>query len=75
MMTGLSMSTMGVSTRGGGRMLGAGGGSGTSRRVRRDWMASILLGGASWIPAVAMVSLVVALIILLVAIISRTGMA
>ena len=59
-------------------MLGAGGGSCItlpSRRVQRDWMASILLGGASWIPAMAAVSLVVASMILLVAVISGTGVA
>ncbi len=59
-------------------MLGAGGGSGatlTSRSVWRDWMASILSGGASWMPAMAAVSLVVTSMILLVAIISGTGMA
>jgi hypothetical protein len=59
-------------------MLGAGGGSGAtllSRSVRRDWMASILLGGASWMPAMAAISLVVASMIRSVAIISRTGMA
>ncbi len=59
-------------------MLSAGGGSGTtfmSRRVQRDWMASILSGGASLIPAMAVVSLVVASMILLVAVISRTRMA
>jgi hypothetical protein len=42
-------------------MLGAGGGSGAtspSRRVQRDWMASILSGGASWMPAMAAVSFV-----------------
>ncbi len=78
MMTGLSMLTKGVSTRGVGRMLGAGGGSGAtspSRRVRRDWMASTLPGGASWMPAIAGVSLSVASMVLLVAVISRTGMA
>jgi hypothetical protein len=59
-------------------MLGVGGGSGAtlpSRSVQRDWMASILLGGASWMPAMAAVSLVVVLMILLVAVISGTGMA
>ncbi len=53
-------------------MLGAGGGSGAtlpSRRVQRDWMASISSGGASWKPAMAAVSLVVAVVI------SGTGMA
>jgi hypothetical protein len=59
-------------------MLNAGGGSGAtlpSRSVQRDWMASFLLVGASCMPAVAVVSLVVASMILLVAIISGTGMA
>ncbi len=59
-------------------MLGVGGGSGaisTSKSVQRDWMASILLGDASWMPAMAAVSLVVASMILLVAVISGTGMA
>ncbi len=59
-------------------MLGVGGGSGAtspSRSVQRDWMASILLGGASWMPAMAVVSLVVASMILLVEVISGTGMA
>jgi hypothetical protein len=54
MMMGLPMSTMGVSTGGVGRIFGAGGWSGAtlpSRRVRRDWMASISSGGASWTPA------------------------
>ncbi len=58
-------------------MLGAGGGSGAtspSRRVWRDWMASILSGGASWIPAMVAVSLSGASMILLVAVISGTGM-
>ncbi len=59
-------------------MLGVGGGSGEtlpSRSVQRGWMASILLGGASWTPAMAAVSLVVASMILPVAVISGTGMA
>jgi hypothetical protein len=59
-------------------MLGVGGGGSAilpSRSVQRDWMASILSGGVSWMPAMAAVSLVVALMILLVADISRTGMA
>ncbi len=59
-------------------MLGDGGGSGASllsRSVQRDLMASISLGDASWMPAMAAFSLVVALMILLVAVISRTGMA
>ncbi len=54
------------------------GGSGAtlpSRSVQRDWMASILLGGSSWMPAMAAVSFVVASMILLVAGISGTGMA
>ncbi len=38
-------------------------------------MASILLGGASWMPSMVEVGLVVALMILLVAVISGTGMA
>ncbi len=78
MMMGLSMLTKGVSTRGLGRMLGAGGGSGAtlpSRRLQRDWMASILLGGASRMLAMAVVSLVVVSLILSVAVISATGMA
>ncbi len=57
-------------------MLKAGGGSSAtlpSRRVRRGWMASILLGAASWMPAMALVSLSVASMILLVAIISVSG--
>ncbi len=48
-------------------MLGGGGGSSATslrRRVWRDWMASILSGGASWIPAMAAVSLAVAIMIL-----------
>jgi hypothetical protein len=59
-------------------MLGAGGGSGRtslSRSVRRDWMASILSGGVSWMPTMATVSLVVASMILWVTVISGTGMA
>ncbi len=59
-------------------MLGAGGGIGAtlpSRSVRRDWMAFILSGGASGMPAMAAVSLVVSSMILLVAVISGTGMA
>ncbi len=59
-------------------MLGAGGGSGatlSSRRVLRDWMASISSGGASWIPAMAVVSIDVVSMILSVAINSGTGMA
>jgi hypothetical protein len=61
-----------------GRMLSAGGGSGAtspSRRVQRDWMAFILLGDASWMPAMVAVILTVASMILLVAVIARTGMA
>ncbi len=38
-------------------------------------MAFILLGGASWIPTMAAVSLSVASMILLVAVITGTGMA
>ncbi len=67
MMTGLLMLIKGGGTCGVGRMLGGGGGSGAttpSRRVRRDWMASTLLGGASWMPAMAAVSLSVASMIL-----------
>jgi hypothetical protein len=80
MMTGLSMSTNGVGGGGVGRMLGVGGGSGSgatlpSRSVQRDWMASNLSGGASYMPSMAAVSLVVATMILLVAVISKTGMA
>ncbi len=59
-------------------MLGVGEGSNAilpSRSVRRDRMASILAGGASWMPAMVAVSLVVASMILLVAVISGTGMA
>ncbi len=58
-------------------MLGAGGDIGATlprQSVQRDRMASILLGGASWMPAMAAVSLVVASMILLVAVISGTGM-
>ncbi len=68
----------GVSTGGGGRMLGDGGGSSAtllSRRVWRDFMASTSLGGASWMPAIMAVSLSVVSMILSVAVISRTGMA
>jgi hypothetical protein len=78
MMMGLSSSINRVGGGGVGRMLGVGGGSDAispSRSVQRDWMASILLGGASWMPAMVAVSLVVASIILLVAVISGTGMA
>ncbi len=78
MMMGSSLLTTGVGGGGVGRMLGVGGGSGAtlpSRSLQRDWMASILSGGASWMPAMAAVSLVVASMILLVAVISRTGMA
>ncbi len=78
MMTGLSSSTTEVDGGEVGRMLGVGGGSGAtlpSRSVQRDWMASILLGGASWMAEMAAVSLVVASMIPLVAVISRTGMA
>jgi hypothetical protein len=68
----------GASTGGVRRMLGAGGGSGAtllSRRMWRVWMASILLGGASWMPAMAEVSRSVASMIMLVAVISGIGMA
>ena len=78
MMTGSSSSTTGVGGGGLGRMLGVGGRSSAtsqSRSVQRDWMASILLEGASWMPAMVVVSLVVASMILSVAIISGTGMA
>ncbi len=78
MMIGLSSSTTGVGGGGVGRILGVGGGSGAtspSRSVQRDWMASISLGGESWMPAMAAVSLVVASMILLVAVISGIGMA
>ncbi len=78
MMMGSSSLTTGVDGGGVGIMLGVGGGNGAtlpSRSVQRDWMASILLGGASWTPAMAAVSLAVALMILLVAVISGTGMA
>ncbi len=53
-------------------MLDVGEGSGATlpkRSVQRDWMAFILLGGAFWTPAMAAVSLVVASMILLVAVI------
>ena len=59
-------------------MLGVSEGSGAtlpSRSVQRDWMASIFLGGASWTPAMGAVSLVMASMILLVIVISGTGMA
>ncbi len=58
-------------------MLGVGGGSCPtlpSRSAQRDWMASISLGGASWMPAMAVVSCVAVSMILLVAVISRTEM-
>ncbi len=78
MMMSLSTSTKGMGVQGVGRMLGAGGGSGAilpSRSVQRDWMNSILSRGASWIPAMVAVSLVMASMTLSVAIISGTGMA
>ncbi len=78
MMMASSLLTTGVGGGGVGRMLGVSGGNGAtlpSSSVQRDWMASILLGGASWIPAMAVVSLVVASMILSVAVIFRTGMA
>ena len=79
MIMGSSLSTTGVGGGGVGRMLGDGGGSSVRtlprRSVQRNWMASILLGGASWMPAMAAVSLDVASMILLVAVISGTGMA
>ncbi len=59
-------------------MLGVSEGSGAtlpSRSVQRDWMASISSGGASWMPAMVAVSLVVVSMILLLAVISGTGMA
>jgi hypothetical protein len=77
-MMGSSSLTTWVGGGGVGRMLGVGGESGAtlpSRSAQRDWMASILSGGASWMPAMAAVSLVVASMILLVAVISGTGMA
>ncbi len=77
-MAGSSLSTTGVGGRGVGRMLDVGEGSGATlpiRSVQRNWMASILLGGASWMPAMAAVSLVTALMILLVAVIFGTEMA
>jgi hypothetical protein len=78
MIKGSSLLITGMGGGGGGRMLGDGGGSSAtllSRSVQRYWMASILLGGASWLPAMVVVSLDVALMILLVAVISGTGMA
>ncbi len=75
---GYLLSTTGMGGGGVGRMLSVGGGSGAtspSRSMQRDWIASILLGGASWTPAMVAVSLVVASMILLVAVIFRTGMA
>jgi hypothetical protein len=72
------LKTTGVGGEGVRRMLGVSGGSGAtslSRSVQRDWMASILLGGVSLMPAMAAVSLVVVSIILSVAVISRTGTA
>ncbi len=78
MMTGSSSLTTGVDSGVVGRMLGVGGGSSAtlpSRSAQRDSMASISLGGASWMPAIAAVSLVVASMILSVADISGTGMA
>ncbi len=59
-------------------MLGVGRGSSAtlpSRSVQRYWMASILSGGVFWTLAAAAVSLVVVSMILLVAVISGTGMA
>ncbi len=69
-MAGSSSLTPGVGGGGVGRMLGVGGGSSAtlpSRSVQRDWMASILSGGASWTLAMAAVRLVVVSMILLVA--------
>ncbi len=77
-MTGSSSLTTGVGGGGVGRMLDGGGESSAtspSRSVQRDWMASILSGGASWMPAMAAASLVVALMILSVAVIFGDGMA
>ncbi len=77
-MTVSSLSTTGVGGGGVGRMLGVGGGSGAtlpSRSVQRDWMASILLGRASWMPAMVAVSFCVASMILTVTVISGTRMA
>ncbi len=77
-MMGSSLLTTGVSGGGVGRMLGDGGGSSgilPSRSMQKDWMASILLGGTSWMPAMVAVSLVVVSMILSVAVISGTGMA
>jgi hypothetical protein len=78
MMTGSSLLTTGVGGGGVGRMLGVGGGSNATlpiRSVQRGWIASILSGGASWMPAMVAGSLIVASMILLVAVISGTGMA
>jgi hypothetical protein len=77
-MTGLSLSTNEMGGGGVGRLLGVGGGSSATSRsksVQRDWMTSILSGGASWMPSLAAVSLVVVSMILLVAVISGTEMA
>ncbi len=75
-MMGLSLLTNGVGDGVVGRMLGVGRGSGsTSRSVQWDWMASISSGGASWMPAMAAMSLVVVPMILSVAVISGTEMA
>ncbi len=76
-MTGVSLFINGVGGGGAGRILGVGGVGGAilpSRSVQRDWMASVSSGGASWMPAIVAVSLVVASMILLVAV-SGTGMA
>ncbi len=54
-------------------MHGAGGGSVATLPSRSVWRIS--LGGASWMPAMAVVSLAVASMILSVAIVSGTGMA
>ena len=78
MMMGLSSLINGVGGGGVGRMLGVGGGSRAilpGRSVQRDWMTSILSGGASWMPAMAAVSLVVASMNLSVPVISGTGIA
>ncbi len=78
MMMGSSSLINGVGGGGVGKILGVGVGSGAilpSRTVLRDWMASILLGDASRMPAMVAVSLVVASMILSEAVISNTGMA
>jgi hypothetical protein len=67
MMTDLLMSTQGGGNCGGGRKHGAHGGSSATsprRKVQKDWISSVLSGGASWMPAMAAVSLAVASMIL-----------